>query len=123
MTASPRRKGKQESAIMVDSSPVEIEPHVEDDDDDDDENDEEGGETKSGFSIPVVGVLWLVAVLAIIISLLTRPLIMIGCLVGVNIIFPVIYFLQWFRKNRSRNYQMLTQDESDFQVKISMASV
>lgn len=108
--------------MMVDTSPVEIEPHVVDEEDDDDGDSDDDEVKTSGAAMVIVGIVWFVTVLAIIISLLTRPLIMIGCLVGVNIVFPVIYVYQWFRSKKSQNYQMLDQDEA-LPIKISIVTV
>lgn len=108
------------SIMIADTSPVEVEPHVvEEDEDDDDEEQEES----KGFLI-LVALIWFVAIVTVILSLIKKPLIMVAGLVGVNVIFPVIFFLCWFGNKRKINYQMLEQDEGEVpQVQISMASV
>jgi hypothetical protein len=102
-------------SLEIDSSPVQIEPDVID------EGEEDGKNQCS--SLPVVASLWFLAVVGTSVSLIHRPLIMIGCLVIVNIIFPVIYFMGWFRRNTpDQMYDMLTQDEGDVHVRISVAN-
>lgn len=133
MTApSQRKQEKEQSAIMVDSSPVEIEPNEDYDDGDESEKDANEDESSSknstsiaSFIIPVVGfLLWLITVLSVIINLLSRPLTMIGCLVGVNVFFPVLFFLVWFRRQKkSQTYEMLLQDEDEPRIEPSIAMV
>lgn len=118
---------------MVDSSPVEIEPNEDYDDGDEsaekDANEDESSSKNStsiiSFIIPVVGfLLWLITVLSVIINLLSRPLTMIGCLVGVNVFFPVLFFLVWFRRQKkSQTYEMLLQDEDEPRIEPSIAMV
>jgi hypothetical protein len=115
MGSNPRTSASSQTASAmtgIDSSPVEIEPNIVDEDEegDDDEDDDEA--LRSGslrFALPSAAVVWLVAVIVIIMSLLKNPLLMVCALVTVNIVFPVICFVHWF-VSRS-NYELLDMEE------------
>jgi Flp pilus assembly protein TadB len=127
MASIPRNHASRRAAtspiiIVMDQSPAEIEPHQVDEED---EDDDERASNCRGFGVPLVGILWLVAVIAIILNLIRKPLFMVGALVVVNVVFPILFFAQWFSK--SSNYDSLDQDddehdeEEDFQFSVPKA--
>ena len=103
-----RRAATSPIIIMMDQSPAEIEPHLVDEEDQDDE---ERPRNCRGFGVSLVGILWLLTVIAIILNLIRKPLFMVGALVVVNVVFPILFFAQWF--SRSSDYDSLHQDEND----------
>ena len=115
MATNPRaiRASSQTASarIDIDHSPVEIEPNiVDEDEEEDDDDDEELRDGSLRFALPSAAVVWLVAVIVIIMSLLKNPLLMVCALVTVNIAFPVICFVHWF-VSRS-NYELLDMEEA-----------
>ncbi|KAI2513286.1 hypothetical protein MHU86_1057 [Fragilaria crotonensis] len=114
MSSNPRDLGSSRPAsspiVVMDQSPVQIEPH----DEDEDEGNEETRQLRSncgGFAILLVGIVWLVVIFSIILTLMKKPLYMVGALVVANVVFPIIFFSQWFGK--STNYDSVDQDDDE----------
>jgi hypothetical protein len=96
--------------VLMDKSPVQIEPH-DDEDDDEEETPQRRSSNCGGFALLFVGIVWLVVIFSIILNLMHKPLFMVSALVVANVVFPILFFSQWFGKGS--NYESLDQDEDD----------